>query len=92
VDDLGHLRMIVRGRVQGVFFRRATADEALGLALKGFVRNLPDGSVEIVAEGSHRNLEMLAAWAHTGPPYARVDHVDIQWSDFRNEFSAFSVR
>ncbi len=85
--------MIVRGRVQGVFFRRATMDEARGLGLTGWVRNLPSGEeVEIVAEGPRRNLQMLWAWAHTGPEGARVQDVTEEWSEYRGEFTAFRGR
>jgi acylphosphatase len=92
-DDRARLRMIVNGRVQGVFFRGATMDEARSLGLTGWVRNLPSGDeVEIVAEGSRRNLQMLWAWAHTGPPGARVHDVTEEWSDYRGEFTSFRVR
>ncbi len=85
--------MIVRGRVQGVFFRRATMDEAHGLGLTGWVRNLPSGEeVEILAEGPRRYLQMLWAWAYTGPPGARVHDVSDEWSDYRGEFTSFRVR
>jgi acylphosphatase len=85
--------MIVRGRVQGVFFRRATMDEGRSLSLTGWVRNLASGEeVEIVAEGLRRNLQMLWAWTHTGPPGARVEDVTEEWSDDRGEFTSFRVR
>ena len=92
-DDRARLHLIVRGRVQGVFFRQATMDEARGLGLSGWVRNLPSGDeVEFVAEGPRRNLQMLWAWAHTGPAGARVEEVVEDWSDYRGEFSGFRVR
>lgn len=91
-QDYARLRLVVTGRVQGVFFRRATADEARTLGVRGWVRNLPDGRVEIVVEGKRSNLKILAAWAHLGPPAASVTGVDEQWSEFRNEFSGFRVR
>jgi acylphosphatase len=92
-DDRARLHLIVRGRVQGVFFRRATMDEARGLGLTGWVRNLPaDEEVEVVAEGPRRNLRMLWAWAHTGPPGARVEGVAEEWSEYRGEFESFRVR
>lgn len=90
--DLARLHLSVTGRVQGVFFRRATADQARALGLKGFARNCPDGSVEIVAEGKRQNLEALLAWAGQGPPHARVDNVRPVWADFRDEFVEFRVR
>jgi acylphosphatase len=91
-EELARVRIVVAGRVQGVFFRRATADQARQLGLTGIARNLPDGSVEIGAEGRRRNLEALAAWAHTGPPHARVEKVSVEWEEFRNEFAGFEVR
>jgi acylphosphatase len=91
-DQPARLHLIVTGRVQGVFFRRATADEAYELGISGWARNRPDGSVEIVAEGKRRNLEMLLAWAHSGPPHARVDAVQVQWEQYSAEFSQFWVR
>lgn len=84
--------MVVRGRVQGVFFRGATAEEARGLGLRGWVRNLPDGTVEIRAEGARRNLEMLLEWAHQGPPAARVTRVEVEWSEEVGNFHGFEVR
>ncbi len=91
-EEYARLRLIVRGRVQGVFFRAAAADEAQGLGIRGWARNLPDGSVEIVAEGKRSSLKIFAAWAHLGPPAARVTEVEEQWSEFRNEFHGFKIR
>ncbi|HLK85534.1 MAG TPA: acylphosphatase [Candidatus Binataceae bacterium] len=84
--------MLVHGRVQGVFFRQATADEALTLGLRGWVRNLVNGDVEIVAEGPRRELKILAAWANQGPRMARVTGVDEEWSDYRGDLGAFAIR
>jgi acylphosphatase len=69
-------RLLVAGRVQGVNYRVACAREADRLGLAGFVRNLPDGRVEVVAEGSRGAVERLAAWCAGGPPLARVERVD----------------
>lgn len=90
--ELARLRMIISGRVQGVFFRQSAADQAQGLGLTGFARNLPDGSVEIVAEGARRNLEMLLTWARQGPRRARVDGVRVEWGDFQGQFGGFAIR
>jgi acylphosphatase len=86
------LRMIVSGRVQGVGFRYATMDEAQGLGLRGWVRNLPSREVEIVAEGRADVLRMLAAWAHLGPPAANVSNVHEEWSEFVGQFADFRIR
>ncbi len=86
------VRIVVRGRVQGVFFRAATAQQARGLGLAGWVRNRPDGAVEIRAEGARRNLQMLAAWAHQGPPAARVTDVEVEWSEYAANWHDFDLR
>jgi acylphosphatase len=72
------VRCIVTGRVQGVFYRSATAEQAARLALGGWVRNMPDGSVEVVAAGSEDSLAALASWLWQGPPAARVTTVRIE--------------
>jgi len=82
----------VSGRVQGVFFRAAAAEQARALGLVGYARNRDDGTVEIVAEGDRHALEILAAWAHRGPTSARVEDVQIGWSEPSDEFDKFSVR
>lgn len=89
---MARLRLLVHGRVQGVFFRHSASEEACGLALTGWVRNLANGDVEIVAEGPLRELKILAAWANQGPRMARVDSVEEEWSEYRGEYRDFSVR
>jgi len=91
-SEQARLHLVVSGRVQGVFFRGATVDEARSLGLTGWVRNRPDGRVEIVAEGRRASLEMLLAWAHRGPPAARVDQVEASWLEFHREFQTFAAR
>ena len=86
------LHLIVSGRVQGVGFRFSAYDEAKDLALAGWVRNVASGGVEIVAEGKRENLQMLAAWAHLGPPSAYVTAVREDWLDFTGEFTEFRIR
>jgi len=66
-------RFLVSGRVQGVFFRAATREQAQRLGLRGHARNLDDGSVEVVVAGDDDAIEALAAWLRHGPPAARVD-------------------
>jgi acylphosphatase len=86
------IRLIISGRVQGVGFRFSAYDEAIALAVAGFVRNLPGGEVEMVAEGPREKLKMLASWAHLGPPSARVTHVREEWFDPTGEFTEFRIR
>ena len=86
------LRMVVSGRVQGVFFRGAAAEQARALGIVGYARNRDDGTVEIVAEGDRNALEIFAAWAARGPTSARVEDVRVEWSDSFDEFDEFRIR
>ena len=70
-------RLLVAGRVQGVFFRASCADEARRLGVAGYARNLRDGRVEVVAEGEPAAVDALVEWCRHGPPDARVDGVEI---------------
>jgi acylphosphatase len=69
------VRFLVSGRVQGVFYRASTREQALGLGLAGYARNLPDGRVEVLASGSVEALDVLEHWLRRGPSGARVDAV-----------------
>ncbi|HSW15018.1 MAG TPA: acylphosphatase [Solimonas sp.] len=73
-------RFIVSGRVQGVFFRQSTLEQASRLGLDGWVRNLPDGRVEGVAAGEAQALQTLRRWLERGPPASRVEQVEWQAS------------
>jgi acylphosphatase len=86
------VHLFVSGRVQGVFFRAHTRDLAQKLGLSGFVRNLPDGRVEVVAEGPEEKLQELIEFCYRGPPLAHVTHVEIHWEEPTGEFRGFSVR
>ncbi|MGO9753804.1 MAG: acylphosphatase [Solirubrobacteraceae bacterium] len=72
------VRVVVRGRVQGVWFRDSTARRAFALGVTGWVRNLPDGSVQVHAEGAPTAVDQLVTFLHDGPPRARVDALDIE--------------
>ena len=72
------MRCLVAGRVQGVYYRAATADEAARLSLDGWVKNLADGRVEVVAAGEPAAIAALARWLWKGPPAARVDSVYVE--------------
>jgi len=76
---------VIRGRVQGVFFRAETRDRARSLGLSGWVRNAPDGSVEAVFEGDRERIESILDWCRRGPSLAEVDDVDIAWEEPRGE-------
>lgn len=72
-----HISIRITGKVQGVFFRAAAKEQAEGLNITGFVRNEPDGSVYLEAEGEEIMLEQLTEWCAQGPPRARVDRIDV---------------
>lgn len=73
-----HLNITIRGKVQGVFFRDATKQRAQMLGVAGFVRNEPDGTVSIEAEGKPKQLDALLAWVKTGTERAHVEDVHVE--------------
>lgn len=83
---------MIRGRVQGVWFRESTREEAERLGVRGWVRNAPDGSVEAVAEGPRDAVDRLVAWCRRGPSAARVEGVDVTSERATGEFEGFEVR
>ena len=82
----------VTGRVQGVFFRQSTVEMARPLGVSGWVRNLPDGSVEALFEGERALVERAVAWCRQGPPRARVDDLTVTWLDGPAECAEFAIR
>jgi acylphosphatase len=82
---------LVEGRVQGVAFRYSCCAEARRLGLSGWVRNTPEGGVEVWAEGSREKLESLLAWLRRGPPGARVDRVEIRQTAALGVYRNFSI-
>ena len=82
----------VEGRVQGVCYRQSTVEMANQLGLCGWVRNLPDGSVEALFEGERHRVEQAVAWCRQGPPRAIVSEVSVQWLDGPAECSGFVIR
>ena len=85
------VRLIVTGKVQGVFFRQSLKVMAKKNDIFGWVRNLQDGRVEAVLEGDVEKINTLIEWTHVGPANSRVEGVDIQNENFVAEFSKFSV-
>jgi acylphosphatase len=86
------VRLLVVGDVQGVGFRYAARDVAVDLNVSGWVRNLSDGSVEIVAQGSPESVAQMTAWAHKGPPHARVSQVVVERQEPEAGSTEFSIR
>lgn len=87
----GRVRMRVVGLVQGVYFRANTRQQARQVGLTGWVRNCPDSSVEVVAEGDREALENLVAWCHQGPLGAVVERVEVSWEPYQGEFTGFFI-
>ena len=85
------VHLIVRGRVTGVYFRAATQREAKRLGVTGWVKNKPDGAVEIMAEGDEDTIKEIIAWAHHGPSAARVDQIDVRWRSYTGEYADFRI-
>jgi acylphosphatase len=88
---LKQLQLFIRGRVQGVYFRASTQREARRLGLTGWVRNRPDGSIEILAEGEEAAIRELYGWAQKGPTAARVERVDTRWRSYAGEYAEFRI-
>ncbi|AAU93141.1 MULTISPECIES: acylphosphatase [Methylococcus] len=85
------VHVLVAGRVQGVWYRASAARKASELGLTGWVRNLPDGRVELVAEGDAESVDALLAWCRRGPPLARVTGLDVREMAVTGEFTEFAV-
>ena len=89
--DPSQVHILVSGMVQGVFFRYSTIRRARRLGLTGWVRNLPDGRVEILAQGENTKLEQLVTWARRGPVGARVSKIELFWEETKLAFSSFKI-
>lgn len=91
-EDQSSATILVTGRVQGVYFRSFTVDNALKLGLTGFARNLPDGRVEIYAEGKVTSIQKLIDFLHIGPALANVEDVSVEWLEPTGEYVDFSIK
>ncbi len=85
------IHLVVRGRVQGVFFRATAQREARQHGLTGWVKNRKDKSVEMVVEGEEDAVKDFLGWAQHGPSTARVDKIDTKWRSYTGEFSDFRI-
>lgn len=83
------LRLVIHGRVQGVFYRESLRQQALRLSVTGWARNRADGTVEAIIQGSADSVSKLLEWVHRGPPLAKVTHIDQETA--RGEWSAFEI-
>ena len=92
MSKLKRLRVVVEGRVQGVYYRASTQQQAKLLALTGWVKNLPDGAVEFEAQGTYAQLDQLVGWAKQGPKHAMVNQLTQQEIPPLQQEAGFSIR
>jgi len=85
------IHILITGKVQGISFRYYTKKKAEELQIKGWVKNLPNGDVEIVVEGNNSNITSFMDWCKTGPSLANVKNIAINEEQPTNEFSTFSI-
>ncbi len=84
-------KIYISGRVQGVFFRMSAKLEAEKLGVAGWARNLDDGSVEVMAEGDRENVDEFIKWCKSGPPFAKVEKVEVEEQKGLEGFGDFSI-
>ena len=84
------VNLLIKGKVQGVFYRASARDKAMELGITGWVKNTPDGNVEIVASGDKESLEKFIEWCHKGPSRALVTGLTMKEMD-TNNFSDFQI-
>jgi acylphosphatase len=92
MKDVARVHLKISGRVQGVYFRASTVEQARRLGVTGWVMNCRDSSVEVVAEGAREQLEKLISWCRSGPPGAQVKEISVEWEDAREEFQGFFIK
>ena len=85
------VEILVGGKVQGVFYRQSTREKAMELGITGYVENLANGHVRVIATGEDDKLEALYQWCRSGPPEAKVDYISRTTIPTRR-FEGFSVR
>lgn len=90
--ELVRAHVVISGRVQGVFFRMETLEEARKTGVSGWVKNKQNGTVEAVFEGKKALVDSVIQWCRQGPPVSRVDNVDIEWEPYTGKFTGFSIR
>ena len=88
---LRQVNILIAGRVQGVYFRFFTQKKARQLGVKGYVKNLPDGRVDIIAQASNQILEQFIVWCQKGPITARVDQIIVNEQNTDESFDDFTI-
>ena len=88
---LKRIHLLITGKVQNVSYRINTKRKAEELDLTGWVKNISDGRVEILAEGEELNLKKMIDWCYDGSDNAIVEKLDLQWYEYENEFDKFEI-
>ena len=88
---LKKIHLLISGKVQGVFYRVNTKNKADELGLTGWAKNTPDGKVEVLAEGKEGGLKEFIKWCYNGSRGAKIDEVEVEWSDYENKFDNFEI-
>lgn len=84
-------RLLITGKVQGVFYRASCQEVAQRLGLNGWVKNLSDGNVESLVQGEKEKIEKLIAWCKKGPPGAVVSNLDVNWETVVKQITSFKI-
>lgn len=85
------VRLRISGKVQGVFFRKSAKIEADRLSVLGWVKNLDDGFVGVVAQGKMSMVDKFIVWCKHGPPFAKVENVEVEWMKKLEDFESFEI-
>ncbi len=91
MEEKVRARVVISGRVQGVFFRLETKHAADRYGVFGWVKNQRDRTVEALFEGSKEKVDSILEWCKEGPPIAKVHRVDVEWEDYKGEFDIFEI-
>ncbi|MBW2219705.1 MAG: acylphosphatase [Deltaproteobacteria bacterium] len=91
MENSARARVIISGRVQGVFFRMETKRFADQTGVTGWVKNTRDGCVEAVFEGDENRVNEMINWCKKGPPFSRVMDLDVAWEGYSGEFTSFEI-
>ena len=86
------VHLVIYGKVQGVWYRASTKEQALKLRLTGWIRNLESGDVEAIFEGEESAIDEIITWCSTGPPLAEVDHITKKFEEYTTEFNDFQIK
>ncbi len=91
MDNTACAKVLISGRVQGVFFRMETKQAAERFDITGWVKNRNDGTVEALFEGQKENIDQILKWCEKGPPLSKVNHVGLTHQKYSGQFKTFKI-